>query len=63
MFDASWHGRSPGGGGGGGGCILIFSHILRLRLFLRFKIQNFKFLGVFRKMNIFGGYEDFVGIF
>ena len=52
----------PGGGGGGGGT-LIFSHKRRLGLFFWFKILNFNFLGVFRKMNIFGGYEDFVDIF
>ena len=28
-----------------------------------FKILNFKFLGGFRKMNIFGEYENFVDIF
>ena len=31
--------------------------------FLGFKILNFKFLGVFRKLNICLGYEDFVDIF
>ena len=45
------------------GGTLIFSHILRLGLF--FGVQNSEFqyfLGVFRKMNIFWGYEDFVDI-
>ena len=31
--------------------------------FLGFKILNFNIFGVFRKMNIFWGYEDFVDIF
>ena len=51
--------------GGGGGCTLIlFSYIRRLGSF--FGIQNFEFQyfwGVFRKMNIFLGYEDFADIF
>ena len=59
------------GGGGGGGGTLIFSHIRRLGLFFFFfffffLVQNSEFqyfLGVFRKMNIFGEYEDFVDIF
>ena len=53
-------GDIPGGGGGG---TLIFSHIRRPGQFFGFKILNFNILGVFRKMNIFGGYEDFVDIF
>ena len=28
-----------------------------------FWVQNFNIFGVFRKINIFGGYEDFVDIF
>ena len=40
---------------------LIFSHIHRL--FGRFKILNFNIFWVFRKMNIFWGYEDFLDIF
>ena len=51
-----WHKTGPGGGGGG---TLIYSHIRRLGpFFFWFKILNFNFLGVFRKMNIFWGYED-----
>ena len=49
---------------GGGGGTLIFSHIRRLGLF--FGVQNSEFpifLWVFRKMNFFGGYEDFMDIF
>ena len=53
-------GNSARGGGGG---TLIFSHIRRLGPFLGFKILNFNIFGVFRKINIFGGYEDFVDIF
>ena len=52
---------TPGGGGGG---TLIFSHIRWLGPF--FWVQNSEFqyfFGVFRKMNIFLGYEDFVVIF
>ena len=43
---------------------LIFSHIRRLGLF--FGVQNSEFqyfLGFSEKMNIFGGYEDFVDSF
>ena len=46
----------PRGGGGGRGGTLIFSHIRRLGPF--FWVQNSEisiFLGVFRKINIFGG--------
>ena len=46
------------------GGTLIFSHIRRLGPF--FWVQNSEFqyfLGVFRKMNIFWGYKDFVDIF
>ena len=51
-------------GGGGGGGTLIFSHIRRLGLFLGVKNSEFQyFWGVFRKMIIFLGYEDFVDIF
>ena len=42
--------RAPGGGGGGG--TLIFSYIRWLGPFLGFKILNFVFLGVSRKINI-----------
>ena len=51
-------------GGGGGGGTLIFSHIRRLGLF--FGVQNSEFQyfwGFSEKMNIFGGFEDFVDIF
>ena len=48
---------------GGGGGTLIFSYIRRLELFFGFKILNFNIILVFRKMNIFWGYEDFVDIF
>ena len=41
---------------------LTFSYIRMLGPFLGFKILKFNILGVFRKMNIFGGYEDFVDI-
>ena len=54
---------AQGGGGGGGEGTLIFSHIRRLGPFFGFKILNFNIFGVFRKKNIFGGYEDFVDIF
>ena len=54
-------GGCPSGGGGGG--TLIFSYIRRLELFFGFKILNFNIILVFRKMNIFWGYEDFVDIF
>ena len=43
---------------------MSFSHIRRLGLF--FWVQNSEFqyfFGVFRKMNIFLGYKDFVDIF
>ena len=46
------------------GGTLIFSYIRRLGPF--FWVQNFEFqyfLGVFKKINIFWGYEDFVDIF
>ena len=46
------------------GVTLIFLYIPRLRSF--FGVQNFEFQYFFRfskKMNIFGGYEDFVDIF
>ena len=52
---------APGGGGGG---TLIFSCICRLGLF--WGVQSFIFQyfgGGFRKLNIFGGIEDFVDIF
>ena len=42
-----------------GGGTLIFPCMRRLGLF--FRVQNFEFqylLGFFRKLNIFGGYED-----
>ena len=45
------------------GGTLIFLHIRRLGLF--FGVQNSEFqyfLGFSEKMNIFGGYEDFVDI-
>ena len=42
---------------------LIFSYMRRLGHVLGFKILNFNIFGGFRKMNIFGGYEDFVDIF
>ena len=58
MFSHHW---SPGGGGGG--WYSDISHIRRLRLFFGFKILIFTILGDFQKMNIFGGYEDFVDIF
>ena len=57
---ASW---SQGAGAGGGGGTLIFSHIRRLGPFFwgsKFWISIF--FWVLRKMNIFGGYEDFVDI-
>ena len=44
--------RRPVPGGGGGRCTLIFSY--RGRLVQIFGVQNFEFLGVFRKMNILG---------
>ena len=53
-----------GRGSGPRGGTLIFSHICRLGLFFwgsKFWISIF--LGVFRKMNIIGGFEDFVDIF
>ena len=55
-----WHFK-PGGRGG----VLLYFHIyLGLGYFLGFKILNFNILGVFpKKMNIFGGFEDFVDIF
>ena len=52
-----WHFKPRGG-------TLIFSHIRRLGLF--FGVQNSEFqyfLGFSKKMNIFGGYEEFVDIF
>ena len=53
-----YDGSTPGGG------TLIFSHIRRLGLFLGVQNSQFQyFFGVFRKMNIFGGYEEFVYIF
>ena len=42
---------------------LIFPYIRRFGSFFKFKILNFNIFGVFRKMNIFFGYEDFVDIF
>ena len=51
-------GISPREGG-----TLIFLYIPRLGSFLGVKILNFNIYGVFRKINIFGGYEDFVDIF
>ena len=44
----------------------MFSYLSRLKSSLGvggLKIWNFNILGVFRKMNIFWGYEDFVDIF
>ena len=41
----------------------LLSYICRLSPFLGFKILNFNILGVFREMNIFWGFEDFVDIF
>ena len=46
---------SRGGVGGGGGGTLIFSHIHRLRLFLRVKNSDFQYFLVFRKMKIVWG--------
>ena len=52
-------GLSPGGVG-----TLIFSHIRRLGLFFWIKNYEFQFFwGVFTKMDIILGYEDFVDIF
>ena len=45
------------------GGTLIFSNIRRLGYLLGFKILNLNIFGVFRKMNIFWGYEVFVDIF
>ena len=57
----------PQGGGGWGGT-QTFSYIHRLESFFFFGGGGSKFwisifLGVFRKNNIFGGYEDFCGYF
>ena len=52
--------------GGGGGNTLIFSYIRRLRSFFGGGGQNFEFhyyFGIFREINIFLRYEDFVDIF
>ena len=56
-----WHNVIPGG-------VLRYFHTYIAMIgsahFLGFKILNFNFLGgVFRKNNIFLGYEDFVDIF
>ena len=59
----NWTRRCPGGGGRGGGT-LIFSQIRRLGLFWGVQTSGFQyFFGFFRKMNDFGGYENFVDIF
>ena len=45
---------------------MIFSYIRRLGQFFGINFLNFDIFGgfaVFRKMNIFGGYEHFVDIF
>ena len=52
-----------GGGGGGGWALRYFHTYVDSDHFFGFKILNFSFLGVFRKMNIFLGYNDFVDIF
>ena len=49
--------------GGGGGVLLYFHTYVGSGHFGGFKILNFIIFGVFRKMNIFGGYEDFADIF
>ena len=46
-----------------GGGTLIFSHIRRLRLYFGVQNSEFQYFWVFRKMNIFLVYEDFVDIF
>ena len=51
------------GWGGGTGGTLIFHTYVGSDYFLGFKILNFNNFSVFRKMNIFLGYEDFVDIF
>ena len=48
----------PGWGG-----TLIFYTYIGSGIFFRLKILNFNIFWVFRKMNIFGGHEDFVDIF
>ena len=46
------------------GVTLIFSHLHRLGLFFGVHNSEFQiFLGFSEKINIFGGYEDFVDIF
>ena len=58
--DVSSLARAQGGWGG----TLIFSYIRRLGPFFLFQNSEFQyFFWVFRKMNIFLGYEDFLDIF
>ena len=49
--------------GGPRGVLRYFHTYVGSAHFLGFKIMNFNIFGVFRKMNIFLGYEDFVDIF
>ena len=54
-----WHSQW----GGGGGTLIYNYTYVGLGLFFGSKFWISIFLGVLRKMNIFGGYEDFVDIF
>ena len=54
----SWRADVRGGGGA-----LIFSHIRRLRLFLRVKNSEFQYFLGFQKNENCLGYEDYVAFF
>ena len=58
--DVKLAGRCPGGGGEG---TQIFSHIRRLRLFLRVQNSEFQYFLGFQKNENCLGYEDFVAFF
>ena len=47
----------------GGGVLWYFHTYVGSGYYFGFKILNFNIFGVFRKMNIFFGYEDFADIF